>query len=65
MYHPSFQLGLIKVGLLLSQSNIFNRKKIRKIPVIFHTENDFENPNFAIFEEVLKNFGGSDDDMIQ
>ena len=29
------------------------RKKIRKIPL----KNDFENQNFAIFEEVVNNFG--------
>ena len=28
-------------------------------------KNDFENMNFAIFEEVVHNFGRSDDDMIQ
>ena len=27
-------------------------------------KNDFESTNFAIFEEVVHNFGGSDDDMI-
>ena len=28
-------------------------------------KNDFESKNFAIFEEVVHNFGRSDDDMIQ
>ena len=27
-------------------------------------KNDFENQNFEIFEEVVHNFGRSDDDMI-
>jgi hypothetical protein len=27
-------------------------------------KNDFESKNFAIFEEVVHNFGRSDDDMI-
>ena len=27
-------------------------------------KNDFESTNFAIFEEVVYNFGRSDDDMI-
>ena len=27
-------------------------------------KNDFETTNFAIFEEVVYNFGSSDDDMI-
>ena len=27
-------------------------------------KNDFESTNFAIFEEVVHNFGKSDDDMI-
>ena len=27
-------------------------------------KNDFESTNFAIFEEVVHNFGRSDDDMI-
>ena len=28
------------------------------------TKNDFESTNFANFEEVVNNFGRSDDDMI-
>ena len=27
-------------------------------------KNDFESMNFAIFEEVVHNYGGSEDDMI-
>ena len=27
-------------------------------------KNDFERKNFAIFEEIVHNFGTSDDDMI-
>ena len=36
---------------------MFLKKKRGKIPLIFHAEDDFENQNFAIFEEVLDNFG--------
>ena len=31
---------------------MFLKKKRRKIPLIYHDEDDFENQNFAIFEEV-------------
>ena len=27
-------------------------------------KNDFESTNFAIFEEIVHNFGRSDDDMV-
>ena len=34
--------------------------------MIFNTKkNDFENHNFAIFDEVVDHFGRSDDEMIQ
>ena len=45
-------------------SQIFFTKKIRKIPLIFYAEKDFETTKFAIFEEVVHNFGRLDDDMI-
>ena len=35
------------------------------ILLIFDAENDFENTNFALFEEVVHNFGRSDNDIIQ
>ena len=43
---------------------MFLKKKRGKIPLIFHAEDDFENQNFAIFEEVVHNSGKSGDDMI-
>ena len=36
----------------------------RKIRPIFNTENYFEGMNFEMIEEVVHNFGKSDDDMI-
>ena len=41
---------------------ILHQKKIRKIRLIL--KNDFENQNSEIFDNVLNNFGRSDDDMI-
>ena len=31
--------------------------------MIFDAENDFENQNFEFFEEVVDNFGRSEDDL--
>ena len=43
----------------------FNVKKKSEIFHLFSTlKKDFENYNIAIFEEVVDNFGRSDDDMI-
>ena len=42
-------------------SNIFQRKKSEWFRTL---RNDFENQNLAIFEEIVDNFGRSDDDMI-
>ena len=39
-------------------TNILHRKKESD------AENDFENQNFAIFEEVVNNFGRSDEDLM-
>ena len=39
-------------------TNILHRKKESD------AENDFENQNFAIFEEVVNDFGRSDNDSI-
>ena len=44
------------VGLLVQNSERFRQYST--------TKNDFENQKFAIFEEILNNFGMSDDDMI-
>ena len=57
-----FSKKLIYKSWFLSQ--IFFTKKIRKIPLIFYAEKDFETTKFAIFEEVVHNFGRLDDDMI-
>ena len=40
------------------------KKKSESFSWFFMPTNDFESTNFANFEEVLHNFGRSDDDMI-
>ena len=45
-------------------SNILHRKKSERFGWFFMPKNDFESTNFANFEEVVHNFGSSDDDMI-
>ena len=47
----------------MSWSNNSSQKNIRKIQMIFDAENDFENQNFEFFEEVVNNFGRSEDDL--
>ena len=56
------KISLIKVGLLIRYcpQNIF----LERINKFFTLKNDFENQNFEMFEEVVHNFGKSDDDMI-
>ena len=49
-------------------SNSFRKKKKKKIwmkSMIFNTKKYFENQNFEIFDEVVDNFGRSDDEIIQ
>ena len=49
----------------LSPSQIFFReKKSERFSWFLMPKNDFESTNFANFEEVVHNFGWSDDDMI-
>ena len=56
--NQSFQkISFIKVDLLVKYSS--QKKKIRKMP-----KNDYESTNFTNFEEVVHNFGKSDNDMI-
>ena len=57
------KISFIKVDLLVKYFS--QKKKFRKICLIFDAKNDFESTNFANFEEVVHNFGRSDDDMIQ
>ena len=60
--NQSFQkISLIKVDLLVKYS--LQKKKIRKIRFIFDAVK-LLCTNFANFEEVVHNFGWSDDDMI-
>ena len=42
----------------------FTEKNYGRFGVFLMSKNDFESTNFANFEEVVHNFGGSDDDMI-
>ena len=42
----------------------FTEKKSERFHWFLMLKNDFESTNFAIFEEVVHNFGRSDDDMI-
>ena len=43
----------------------FKEKKSERFRQFSTPKNDFENQNFEIFEEVLNNFGRSNDNMIQ
>ena len=59
----SFQKHLlIKVDLLVKYSS--QKKKSERFGWFLMPKNDFESTNFANFEEVVHNFGRSDDDMI-
>ena len=53
---------LIKVDLL--KSNILKIIFFERFSQFLELKNDFENQNFEIFEEVVHNFGKSDDDLI-
>ena len=54
-----------KISLISwSPSLRFVTEKNGKDLINFGVENDFESQNFAIFWEVVDNFGRSDDDMI-
>ena len=67
-HHQTYQ----RLQNLYFQSH-FSASKINQIFLIFFSErfdqfltqkNDFESTNFEMFEEVVHNFGKSDDDMI-
>ena len=53
---------LLKVGLLVkySSQNFF----LERFNQFLTQKNDFESTNFEMFQEVVHNFGKSDDDMI-
>ena len=55
--------NLLKVGLLVKYSslNFF----LERFNQFLTQKNDFESTNFEMFEEVVNNFGKSDDDIIQ
>ena len=53
------------MGKLVSYSNILHRKFfLERFDKFLTLKNDFECTNFEMFEEVVHNFGKSDDDMI-
>ena len=54
------KISFIKVDLLVKYSS--QKRKFRKIRLM--PKNDFESANFANFEEVVYNFGRSDDEII-
>ena len=54
--------SFIKVDLLVNYS--LQKKKSERFGWFLMPKNDFESTNFANFEEVVHNFGRSDDDMI-
>ena len=56
------RISFIKVDLLVKYSS--QKKKSESFGRLLMPKNDFENTNFANFEEVVHNFGRSDDDMI-
>ena len=59
--NQSFQkISFIKVDLLVKYSS--QKKKSERF--VKMPKNDFESTNFANFEEVVHNFGRSDDDMV-
>ena len=43
---------------------IYRKKKSERFVWFLMPKKDFESTSFANFEEVVHNFGGSDDDMI-
>ena len=49
---------------LLNSQIFFTEKKSERFGWFLMPKNDFESTNFASFEEVVHNFGRSDDDMI-
>ena len=54
-----------KIRYPRSPSQIFfTEKKSERFGWFLMPKNDFESTNFANFEEVVHNFGKSDDDMI-
>ena len=55
-------MSIVKVHLLVKYSS--QKRRNGKILLIFNAENGFESTNFEIFEEVVHNFGRSEDDMI-
>ena len=64
MYHQNeiFQkFYLIKVDLLVKYS--LQKKKSKRFGWFLIQKVDFESTNFENFEEVVQNFGRSDDDM--
>ena len=58
--HFSLNLVIIRPTKIMNRADIF----FGKIQPIFNTKNDFESTNFEMFEEVVHNFGKSDDDKI-
>ena len=54
--------SFIKVDLLVKYSS--QKKSSERFGWFLMPKNDFESTNFANFEEVVHNFGRSDDDMI-
>ena len=52
----------VKIGLLVKYSS--QKKNSERFHWFLMLKNDFESQNFAIFEEVVHNFGRSDDNMI-
>jgi hypothetical protein len=61
--NQSFQkISFIKVDLLVKYSS--QKKKSERFVCFLMPKNDFESTK-ANFEEVVQNFGRSDDDLIQ
>ena len=56
------KISFIKVDLLVKYSS--EKKNSEKFGCFLMPENDFGSTNFANFEEVVHNFGRSEDDMI-
>ena len=56
------KISFIKVDLLVKYSS--QKKNSERFGWFLMPKNYFESTNFANFEEVVHNFGRSDDDMI-
>ena len=57
------KISFIKVDLLVKYS-LQKKKNSERFGWFLMPKNDFESTNFANFEDVVHNFGRSDDDMI-